>query len=183
MTTTLCLAQRRSRARARDAGRRGRRGRIILELVLVLPIFLMLMLAIMQFGFYFARTQQIALAARVGAEEASQTASLPAAGAVPDNILDVIDRQLRNSQMHYCRVRLEHNAGGSQVVLSSPTSGACDCGPSDTLTSPPPDKYVRVTVCVPKTDVLPGCLGSLGLTFGCGDTVSATTVFRYEIGL
>ncbi len=166
----------------RASGRRGRRrGGIILELILVLPIFLILLFAAVQFGFYFARMQQVAMASRVGALEASQTAPLPLSGGVPANVREIIERQLDTNKMRFCKVRVEHNVGGAGE-LESPTVGACDCCPTAPLASPPPDRYVRVTVCVPRRDLMPECLGNLGITFGnCDEPFSHTTVMRYEL--
>ena len=46
---------------------------IVLELILALPILIIAFLAVVQFGTFFVRMQQVALASRVGAEAASQT--------------------------------------------------------------------------------------------------------------
>jgi hypothetical protein len=150
--------------------------------MLALPIFIFVILAIVQFGIFHARMQQVALGCRVGAEEASQTAGLSTTNGdpVPTAVLDAIDHQLESSGITRCRVRLEHNVGGDQVVLVSPTSGACDCGPDAVLSSPPPGDYVRLTVCVPLRELMPNSLCMIGYNI-TGRTAECTTVFRYEL--
>ena len=50
-----------------------RHGGVTLEFILALPVFLIAMFAVFQFALFFAGSQQVALASRVGAEAASQT--------------------------------------------------------------------------------------------------------------
>ena len=158
----------------------------MLELILVLPILVILVLAVVQFGLFFANMQQVALAARVGAEEASQTVDLPITdGApIPANILEAVDHQLDSSGIIACRVRLEHNFGGRQVTLIAPPTGACDCPPAGNLTPPlPPGEYVRLSLSVPLCELMPICLAVFG--FDVADpckVVEATTIFRHELG-
>lgn len=155
----------------------------VLELVLCLPILILPVLAIAYFGLYYARMEQLALACRVGAREASQTAALASTNdgdPVPANILDAIDATLATAGMKRCKVRVEHNVGSGQVALVSPTSGACAGGPTTNLRSPPPGMYVRVTVCVAKSELVPRCLSGFGLSI-CGDSdvVAANCVFLF----
>jgi Flp pilus assembly protein TadG len=165
--------------------RKTRRGAVVLELILALPILVLLILAIVQFGVFHARMQQVALACRVGAEEASQTTGLSTTNGdpVPPNVRDAIDHQLNSSGIDRCRVRLEHNVGGNVVVLGSPTTGACDCGPTSLPSAPfPPTTYVRLTVCVPMGELMPNCLRVVGYNVANPSRVAeCTTVFRYEL--
>jgi Flp pilus assembly protein TadG len=169
--------------KARRAGRTGRTrwksGVAALELILATPVFLVFLLGVVQFGVFFTRMQTVALACRNGAEIASES-SLPLAGEVPDNVLAAIDQQLLASNIVRCRVRLEHNVGGSQAVL---TTGTCDCGPDAVLTpSLPLDRYVRVTVCVPLSQVMPNLLATFGWSVDCpGYLAECTTVMRHEL--
>jgi len=154
-----------------------------LELVLTLPILIVPVLAIVYFGVYYANMQQLALACRMGVEEASQTSSLSTTNGdpVPADVLDAIDDTLATAGMKRCRVRLEHNVGGSTVVL---VSGACNGGPSSNLGTPPAyGEYVRLTVCVEKSEVVPTCLSGFGFGTSCSSTQVAecTAVFRYEL--
>jgi Flp pilus assembly protein TadG len=159
----------------------------VLELVLVLPILLIPILAIIRFGLYYANMQQVALACRVGAEEASQTSELASTSTttIPTNILQAVDRTLATAGITRCSVRLEHNASGTQKALYDPSSGGCVGGPTSNLSSPlPPGRYVRLTVCVPIQELVPRCLAGFG--FGIADSSSVvpfTMVFRYELGL
>jgi hypothetical protein len=165
--------------------RKARRGAVVFELILALPILVLLILAVVQFGVFHARMQQVALACRVGAEEASQTSGLSTTDGdpVPGNVLTAIDHQLNSSGIDRCRVRLEHNVGGSIVALGSPTTGACDCGPTSLTAAPfPQAAYVRVTVCVPMGELMPNCLRIVGYNVADPSRVAeSTAVFRYEL--
>jgi hypothetical protein len=160
-----------------------RRATAILELVLVLPILVMLVLAVVQFGLFFTKMQQVALASRTGVEAASQTVGLSTVDGdpVPTDVINAVTQQLESSGIEYCSIRLEHNVGGTQVELVSPTSGACDCEPSDNIDPPlPPGEYVRLTVGVPMSELMPNCMGSLGFDIS-NRIVTSTTLFRYEL--
>ncbi len=165
--------------------RQARRGAVTLELILTFPIWLIFLLAIVEFGQILSNEQQVALASRVGAEEASQTAILSPSngGPVPANVLEAIDQQLASSGISRCRVIVEHN-----VLPSSPSpvtvpvtlsTGTCDCDPPATPL-PSTRRYVRVTVCVELTEVAPNLLCLFG--FDISDKLMQhTTTFRYEL--
>ncbi|MCL4207783.1 MAG: pilus assembly protein [Pirellulaceae bacterium] len=171
----ICKARRAGRA----ARTRWKSGAAALELILATPVFLIFLLAVVQFGVFFTRMQTVALACRNGAEVASEV-TLPPAGEVPDDVLAAIDQQLLASNIVRCRVRLEHNAGGPQSVL---ITGACDCGPDTVLVAPLPlDEYVRITVCVPLSQVMPNLLATFGWSVDCpGYLAECTTVMRREL--
>jgi len=170
----------------RPAGRSARRrATVVLEFVVVLPIMVIALVGIVRFGVFYANMQQVALAARVGAEEASQTGGLPTTdgGAVPANVLLTVSRQLETSGITYCRVRLEHNVGGDQVALFSPAEDACGGGPDQNLAGGGlPREYVRLTVTVALSEVMPDTIGCFCFnTAGPPKTAFATTIFRYEL--
>ena len=153
--------------------------------ILTFPIWLIFLLAIVEFGQILSNQQQVALASRVGAEEASQTYALPLsdADAVPANVLRAIDQQLASSGISRCRVVLEHN-----VVPSTPSaipvpvtlsSGACYYDPPVTAL-PSARQYVRLTVCVELTEITPNLLALFGFDVA-GRTIQHTTTFRYEL--
>lgn len=156
----------------------------VLELVLALPILILPILAIMRFGLMYANLQQVALACRMGAEEASQTAGLATAASIPNNILQAVDRTLATAKIQRCTIRLEHNAGGTQEVLVDSATTTCNCGSGSMLSGTlPPGEYVRLTVCVPVQELVPRCLAGFGLgVCSASDMVESTTVFRYELG-
>ena len=165
-----------------------RRGSIALELVLVLPVLVTLIGVIVAFGLFHANMQQIALAARAGAEAASQTDAIYLLGddgdPVPDEVIRAVEAQLHSSRIDYCGLRLEHNLDGSQVALASyPDQGDCAPDGIDKLgADAPPRKYVRLTVCVPRGAVMPRCLSMLGpILCGPSKTVGSTSIFRYEL--
>jgi len=146
------------------------------ELLLNLPIWLVLVLAVVQFGQRSAAVQQVALASRVGAEEAAQTASLTSDDAVPGNVLAAIERELASCGLGCSKVILEHNVGGEPVLLIA--GGGPGAPPPTPL--PVLGHYVRVTVCVPPTGSIVNLLGKLGLDFGPRAMAQSTT-FRYEL--
>jgi hypothetical protein len=166
-----------------------RRGSATLELFLVLPVLLIVTIGLIEFGVMMANLQQVALASRVGAERASELATLPATttgDSVPPEVIEAIQQQLQSSCIDWCHIRLEHNAGGTQEVLVSTSGPPCGCEDFENLPPGeiPTGRYVRLTLTVPLSEVIPP-----GLTlFGC-NLVSpevafhSTTIFRYEIGV
>jgi hypothetical protein len=172
--------------------RRQRRGGLTVEMVLVVVVLAIVTVAIVQFGVFYANAQQVAMAARVGGLEASQTANLPVAGVVPDNVVDAIRHQLESSNIDFCEIRLEHNVVPGppgpppppppyELITSEP---GCSCPPKTPLVSPPfpGHEYVRVTVCVPLDQVFPKQISFFGTQlFDPTKTYEHTTVFRYEL--
>ncbi len=169
-------------------GRR-RTGVVTLELILALPAWLILLAAVVEFGLILVNQQQVALASRVGAEEASQTPGLPTVtgGQVPANVLSAIDQQLASTGIGRCKVILEHNVAGDgplptpvPVTLSSPQPAGCNCGPPSADLLPDHRLYVRVTVYVPLTELSPNLLKIFGFDIS-GMFLQQATTFRYEL--
>jgi Flp pilus assembly protein TadG len=169
----------------RHARRHARRGGIVVEMILVLVVLLIATIGVVQFGLFLANAQQVALAARVGALEASQTMNLPVTdGPVPADIISAIEHQLESSCIDWCSIRVEHNVrpDGNQVELLSEANPDCECQTSEFLAAPPIRPYVRVTVCVPLSEVMPEQLSFFGRQiYGAEDTYEHTAVFRYEL--
>lgn len=173
---------------ARRFGQR-RSGSVTLELILNLPIWIIVLLAIIQFGQLLSNLQQVALASRDGAHEASETPelTLTTASFVPSEIVEIVERQLESAGIvengdSQCRIILEHNVGGTYVRLDS-AGPDCDCEPPTVPPLPdtvPPTTYVRVTVCIPFSRVAPNLLG-----YGCLDSstrlIRHTTTRMYEL--
>src|SRR5262245_27778489 len=137
--------------RSRHDRRRG--GAVTIELLVVLPVLLIGVLAIVQFGYFFQRMEQVVLACRVGAEEASQTAGMGGPGAVPANIANAINHQLASSGITTTAIIVEHNETGIERVLR--TDYIANTCPEPTAVLP--TLSVRVTVCVPLTSLMPNC--------------------------
>lgn len=176
MTTYQQLC--RKPARRSESPRTNRGGSVTLEFLLVLPILLIVLLAAVQFGMYFSNAQQLALASRVGAEAASQTA-LPASGStVPAYITEAIQRQLASSAITPCKIIVEHNVT-TATPLTWPSASGCPCDPTTTPV-PALASYVRVTVFVPMTELAPSCLALFGFDLANRYAQSSTT-FRYEL--
>jgi hypothetical protein len=170
-------ATRRPRRSARRLG-----GSAAVDLVLSLPILVLFSLAVVQFGIFFINQEQVALAAREGAKEAARTASLSTTNGdpVPANVVLAVAQQLESSGIVHCRIRLEHNVGGPQVALVSPMM-PCDCEPDENLVSPPPEEYVRLTVCVELTELMPDLMTYFGFDVAAsGKVTSFTTIYRYD---
>lgn len=166
------------RFRVRRQMKEEREGVLALELILVLPVMVIALLAIVQFGQYFANLQELSFATRVGAQEAAQTTGLPAVdgGPIPANIVSAIDYQLHAFGINHRMIVLEHNASGLPVSLTEPPGSSAP----PKLVTPPPGKYVRVIVIVPKAETMPELL-KFGLSLApAGKTSMASTVFAYE---
>ena len=169
------------------AATRFRYGAVTLELLIMLPVWLIVMLAIIQFGLLVGNRQQVALASRVGAEEASRTIGLEGTASgdpVPGNVMYVIEQQLLSSGIDQCKVTLEHNLQPVGPPAPPPppvvlTTGACDCPTFDT-DLPPERNYVRVTVYVPATQLAPNVLSIFGFDISTRFIRNATT-FRHEL--
>ena len=174
-------------SKASRSGQTNRRGSLTVEMLLVVVVLLLVTIGVAQFGVFFANAQEVALAARIGGLEASQTANLPiAAGAVPETIITAIEHQLESSQIEWSHIRLEHNAtpSGSAVVLDS-DAGAFDENPKSSLGAPPfgITRYVRLTVSAPMEELFPRYLSFFGIQFfAATKSYEHTTVFRYELG-
>ncbi len=151
----------------------------MLELILTLPIWLIALLAIVEFGEVYANRQQVALASRVGAEEASETDHLSTTDSgdpVPTDVINAINDQLASSNISFCKVVLEHNVGSYHTNLQA---GSCNC-PVPNTPLPDDGQYVRVTVFTEMTQVTPNLLRTFG--FDVSDRViHHTTTFRYEL--
>src|SRR5262245_49268769 len=94
--------------------RPGRRGSLTVEMILVVVVLAIVTVAIVQFGVFFANAQEVALAARNGGLEASQTAGLSTTNGnpVPADIIRAIAHQLDSSRIAWTQIRVEHNVTG-----------------------------------------------------------------------
>jgi len=165
----------------------GRRGGVTLELILAFPIWLFFLLAVIELGLLESNLQQVVLASRVGAEEASQISLTGTTGTshVPQSIVEIVEQQLESAGIaeegiSQCRVILEHNVDGAYVRMDS-QNATCDCcAPPDEDFLPSFGRFVRVTVCVPMTAVTPNLLSCFG--FDTADhVVQQSTTFRHEL--
>jgi Flp pilus assembly protein TadG len=177
-------ANRRPKRHSPQQGRR--RGSLTVEMIMVVMVLLIVTVGIVQFGVFFADADEVALAARVGTEEASQLPGLPAAGPVPASIISAVEHQLLSSQIQWSHIRLEHNAtpGNAVVVLNSDSGGGFDVNPKLNLAAPPfpGTHYVRLTVTVPLAEVFPRSLSFFGQQlFAPTGSYEHSDVFRYEL--
>jgi hypothetical protein len=163
------------------------RGGVTLELIIAFPVWLCFLLATVQFGWLMANLEQVALASRVGALEASQTASLPSSGPVPAEVVTVVEHQLQSAGIDpWCHIFLEHNVESTtniQLSSANPShTGSCTCSPPTSTELPFPDcaEYVRVTVCIPMTAVTPNLLKACGFAID-EKFIRHTSTFRYEL--
>ena len=173
-----------SRATCRHQPASQRRGGIVVEMILVLIVLVIVTIGIVQFGLFLANAQQVSLAARVGALEASQTSLDDDLQEVPENIIRAIQHQLESSGIDWCAIRLEHDVthDRSQVELLSTNSPDFHLRTDELLGSPPPRRYVRLTVGVPLSEVIPTQLSYFGeQLFGPDQVYEHTAIFRYEL--
>jgi Flp pilus assembly protein TadG len=169
---------------------RSRRGSLTVEMLLVVVVLAIVTVAVVQFGVFFANAEEVAMAARSGALEASQHPGLAATATgepVPTEVISAIEHQLLSSQIQWHMIRLEHNVAPAPgtVVLESDAGGNYVCEPKDELPGPPftGTRYVRVTVCVPLQEVIPRALSYFGeQLFVPTKTYEHTVVLRYELG-
>jgi hypothetical protein len=156
-------------------------------MIMVVVVLAIVTVGIAQFGVFFANADEVALAARIGAEEASQTPSLPTApGPVPATIVSAIEHQLLSSQIEWSHIRLEHNLspGNAVVDLNSDSGGGFDVNSKIDLAAPPAAEthYVRLTVTVPLAEVYPRSLSFFGQQlFAATRSYEHTAIFRYEL--
>jgi len=163
-----------------------RRGSLTVEMLLVVVVLAIVTVGVAQFGIFFADADEVALAARVGAEEASQTASLPTVpGPVPATIISAIEHQLLSSQIQWSHIRLEHNVtpGNIPVDLDSDSGGGFVVNPKTNISAPAAGThYVRLTVTVPLAEVFPRSLSFFGeQLFASQGVYEHTAVYRYEL--
>ncbi|HPM81583.1 MAG TPA: TadE/TadG family type IV pilus assembly protein [Candidatus Anammoximicrobium sp.] len=187
MATYLQLC--RQAPRNREIRVRRRSGSVTLEFLLVLPILLIVLLSVIEFGMFFTNMQQVALASRLGAEAASQTNLSTATNPndIPDVIVEAINHQLATSGISPCAIILEHNVPDSTTTTENKetyTSPPCVCAaPTIPAFPKPPAAYarrsVRVTICVPMTELAPNCLAIFGFNL-TGRHAQCSTTFRYE---
>jgi len=146
-----------------------------MELLFNLPIWLIALLGVIDFGEMLCNAQQVSLASRLGAEEASHVPSLASASEVPEPVLEVVARQLAAAGMSVSKVILEHNAG------KVPTMLVWGSRSGDPPRMPAPDygEYVRVTVVAQARGLMPKLLRSLGLDFS-GRLLTQSVTFRYS---
>jgi Flp pilus assembly protein TadG len=167
-----------------------RRGGVVVEMIFVLLVLIAVTIGVIYFGVFYANAEQVALAARLGALEASQTAGLPITNGapVPTDIVETIRNQLESSHIQYCSIRLEHNYTSdlNAVVLETMASTTCNCEVHTRIPEPPgtaiaSSQYVRVTVCVPIEQVFPQQLTYFGVRFyDPAKTYEHTVLMRYE---
>jgi hypothetical protein len=163
-----------------------RRASLTVEMVMIVTVLAIVTVGIVQFGVFFANANMVALAARVGAEEASQTPGLPTAGSVPPSVITAVEHQLQSSKIDWARIRLEHNVNpptDAPVDLTSSQPGFLFAPKSDLAAAPfAGTHYVRLTVAVPLNDVFPKQLSFFGQQlYTANRTYEHTVVMRYEL--
>ena len=169
----------------RSCGRSRRTGAVVLQFVVVMFVLLLMLLGTIEIAVLLTNTQQLGLATRVGAIEASQTGGLPTntGDAVPSNIVEAVEQQLESSGIKLCRIVLIHNVDGTDVTLISPQTGGCECDPPEELVAPVTgDARVQLTVCVEYREMMPIGLTAPLVSFSDPNQVcQMTSTFRYEM--
>ncbi len=135
-----------------------------------------------EFGMILANLKQVGMASRIGSERASQTAGLPTAGPVPADIVLTVQQQLQTAGMTPSRIVLQHNTDSmsmTQYTLITDIGSGSTNTPSTTAPLPATEKYVRLTVFVPLTELTANMLATFGFDISTRE-VEHTTTFRYE---
>jgi len=173
MTRRLSLS-RRGQLKHRRAG-------VVLELLVSFPVLLIAFLAAIQFGMLFSKLQQLAIASRIGALSAAQSALLPPAnGPVPPAVLLPITRQMNLISVATFGVLIEHNVTNPQPMTPILLTAGTPLPTQPTTPLPTSGRYVRVTVAVNVTQIAPDLLGMFGFNI-IGEKAQQTSVFRYEL--
>jgi Flp pilus assembly protein TadG len=167
---------------------RRRHGSLTVEMVMVVTVLAIVTVGIVQFGVFFANADMVALAARVGAEEASQTLGLSTSNGspVPANVISAIEHQLQSSNIDWAKIRLEHNVNpptNAPVELASTLPGFVFAPKTNLVAAPfPGTQYVRLTLAVPLNDVFSKQLSFFRQQlYTANRTYEHTVVFRYEL--
>lgn len=171
----------RRRAKRRSAA-------VLLELIVALPILVIIVVALVQFGLFFQNMQQVAVASRVGAQEAAETANLPNEGdvagdPVPAAIIAAIRQQLSSSGIDPCAIILEHNVNASsgfteqtlRTDFDNDGDSMNDCPDCAEPSSAIPSLSVRITVCVKMDELMPNSLSMFGFDASTYTSQSTTT--------
>lgn len=157
---------------SRRPPRTPRAGSVTIEFLVVLPVLVISILAVVQFGYYFQRCEQVILATRSGAEEASLAVALAAGpGPVPVDIENAVRRQLQSSGISTVTIIVEHNEAGPTETLRTNYVANAISPPA----TPLPPLSVRVTVGVPLPDLMPNSLGAFGFDISSRHTVYSAT--------
>jgi Flp pilus assembly protein TadG len=176
--TSLAIATKPTKSgRAASASRRraGRGGVTVLELVVVAPVMVIFLAAVIEFGLILANVKYLPMASRAGAKILAET---PAANldtlATLSAVANAVDQVLATGQMSSCRVIIEKNVGG----YGSQQTGNCNC--TAPVAPAIPTGGVRVTVCVPVTQLTPDLLGVFGFCI-TNRLAHATTAYPHEL--
>lgn len=152
------------------------------------PVLLVFLAAVIEFGLVLGHWKYVEYSARMGAKVAAELSNADlSSGTDADNVDEVrtaVDRVLAGVGMSSCQVILEHNADCVTPTPDTKDSGACSpcSAPAASLpdnTTEVPGGVVRVTVCVPMTDLSPDLLSTLGFSLS-GRVARASTTFPYE---
>lgn len=164
-----------------------RSGAVVLELILALPILVIAVFAVVEFGLWMSAKEKLEMAARIGAQAASETPAIDTLAALSGSEIQTkVYRYLENAGIDTSNVQLTltHNVGGGDTLIDPP-GGTC---PAPALPPAPPDQtvpvnrqYVRLVVCIPTDDITPNMLSYFGFDVSEFHTQHAKT-YRYELG-
>lgn len=167
-------------ALARMVKGRKRSAATAMELLLVAPVLVIFLLAMIQFGVILANLKYLPLASRAGAKVLAETtpATNLASLAALTNVKDAVGAVLATGNMSSYRVILEHSVTGIPGPMPDPaTPCPCDAPLTPTL----PVNAVRVTVCVPWSELAHNVNFLSFLCFSLSDRTSqSSTLYVYE---
>ncbi len=167
-------------------GRGGKRSAATaMELLLVTPLLLIFLMAVIQFGVILANLKYLPLASRAGAKVLAETppANLTSA-ATFTNVKNAVSAVLATGNIFSCVVVLEQNVNATTMPTDPVAPWPCPClKPSapPVVVSVPPINAVRVTVCVPWSELAHKVNFLSFICFSLSDRTSqSSTLYPYE---
>lgn len=159
--------------------REQRRGAVALELLIAVPVAVIMILAVIEFSLIFVAAKQVALASRLGAKAAAETADVTTF-VTNGSLRSAVDRHLLAAgSPGACRVIAEFGSGNAFTTVTNDGAIPCNCA-SPNIPGPNTATFVRVTVCARLTDFTPDLLGLYGFSVA-NRALSHSTTFRREL--
>jgi Flp pilus assembly protein TadG len=159
--------------------RHARSGAVALELLLAVPVTVIMILAVIEFSLVFVAAKQVALASRLGAKAAAETANVTTF-VTGGGLRAAVDRHLLAAgSPGACRVMAEFGSGNVFTTVTNNGAIPCNCAAPNTP-GPATATFVRVTVCARLTDFTPDLLGLYGFSIA-NRALTHSTTFRREL--
>ena len=153
-----------------------------MELLLVTPLLLIFLMAVIQFGVILANLKYLPLASRAGAKVLAETppANLTSA-ATFTNVKNAVSAVLATGNIFSCVVILEQNVNATTMPTDPVAPCPCAAPSLPVLPVVSTVKAVRVTVCVPWSELAHNVNFLSLICFSLSDRTSqSSTLYPYE---